>query len=175
MTQQWEEAKPYKARCLLTKRRRRRTTTQRRRSFISIMHLRILHLTSSRNFIAPFYPFSHMLRLASNKLTSVVNYCVLKRQVSNAQPKIVIIGSGISGVTAAHRLVAAGFRRVHILEATGRSGGRIQTGRLGERQEVQPLTNLHCSLIDTCHTTSLIQWMCRHTKPSQTHPLFFHG
>lgn len=118
------------------------------------MHLRVI--ASSRNFIAPFvYPFSQVLRIASNRVTTVVNSCVLKRRVSNAQPKIVIIGSGISGVTAAHRLVTAGFRRVHVLEATGRSGGRIQTGRLGERQEVQPLTNLHC-LVVTCHTISII-------------------
>lgn len=47
--------------------------------------------------------------------------------------KIVIIGSGISGVAAAHRLVNAGFRHVRIIEATARSGGRIHTGRLGER------------------------------------------
>ncbi|TNN58329.1 Peroxisomal N(1)-acetyl-spermine/spermidine oxidase [Liparis tanakae] len=46
--------------------------------------------------------------------------------------KIVIIGSGISGVAAAHRLVDAGFRNVRIIEATARSGGRIKTGRLGD-------------------------------------------
>lgn len=51
----------------------------------------------------------------------------------SAEPKIVVIGCGISGVVAAHRLLKAGFRHVRILEATGRSGGRIQTGRLGER------------------------------------------
>lgn len=49
----------------------------------------------------------------------------------NAQ--IVIIGCGISGITAAQRLVKAGFHHVRILEATARSGGRIKTGRLGER------------------------------------------
>lgn len=48
--------------------------------------------------------------------------------------KIVIIGCGISGVSAAHRLVEAGFHHVRILEASARSGGRIKTGRLGERQ-----------------------------------------
>lgn len=45
--------------------------------------------------------------------------------------KIVIIGCGISGISAAHRLVKSGFRHVRILEATGRSGGRIKTGRFG--------------------------------------------
>ncbi|XP_068579357.1 peroxisomal N(1)-acetyl-spermine/spermidine oxidase-like [Cebidichthys violaceus] len=50
----------------------------------------------------------------------------------NANAKIVIIGCGISGVAAAHRLFNAGFRHVCILEATSRSGGRIKTGRLGD-------------------------------------------
>lgn len=45
--------------------------------------------------------------------------------------KIVIIGAGVSGVSAAHRLVKSGFRYVRILEATGRSGGRIKTGTFG--------------------------------------------
>nr|XP_046258881.1 peroxisomal N(1)-acetyl-spermine/spermidine oxidase-like isoform X2 [Scatophagus argus] len=46
--------------------------------------------------------------------------------------KIVIIGSGISGIAAAHRLFNAGFHHVRILEATARSGGRIKTGKLGD-------------------------------------------
>ncbi|XP_030297293.1 peroxisomal N(1)-acetyl-spermine/spermidine oxidase-like [Sparus aurata] len=46
--------------------------------------------------------------------------------------KVVIVGCGISGVAAAHRLVKAGFHHVRILEATARSGGRIRTGRLGD-------------------------------------------
>lgn len=43
---------------------------------------------------------------------------------------IVIIGCGIAGMSAALKLYKAGFRNVRILEATGRSGGRIKTGRL---------------------------------------------
>lgn len=49
-----------------------------------------------------------------------------------AKPKIVVIGCGISGVAVAHRLIKAGFPHVRIIEATGRSGGRIKTERLGE-------------------------------------------
>ncbi|XP_068597260.1 peroxisomal N(1)-acetyl-spermine/spermidine oxidase-like [Brachionichthys hirsutus] len=45
---------------------------------------------------------------------------------------VCIIGCGIAGVAAARRLTQAGFRRVRILEATARSGGRIHTGRLGD-------------------------------------------
>lgn len=51
----------------------------------------------------------------------------------NVNAKIVIIGCGISGVAAAHRLVKAGFHNVRIVEATARSGGRIKTGRFGEK------------------------------------------
>ncbi|KAM9848060.1 peroxisomal N(1)-acetyl-spermine/spermidine oxidase [Aulostomus maculatus] len=46
--------------------------------------------------------------------------------------RIVIIGSGISGVAAAQRLHKAGFHNVRILEATARSGGRVKTGRFGD-------------------------------------------
>ncbi|XP_003964196.2 peroxisomal N(1)-acetyl-spermine/spermidine oxidase [Takifugu rubripes] len=48
-------------------------------------------------------------------------------------PKIVIVGGGISGVAAAESLVKAGFRHVRILEATQRSGGRIKTSTLGDK------------------------------------------
>lgn len=46
--------------------------------------------------------------------------------------KIVIVGCGISGIGAALKLTRHGFRNVRIVEATGRSGGRIRTGRLGK-------------------------------------------
>lgn len=51
----------------------------------------------------------------------------------NADANIVVVGCGIAGVAAAHRLITAGFRHVRILEATGRSGGRIKTDKMGER------------------------------------------
>lgn len=54
----------------------------------------------------------------------------------SADPKVVvIIGCGIAGITAAHRLIKAGFH-VRILEATTRSGGRLKTGMLGEEHYV---------------------------------------
>ncbi|MED6252883.1 hypothetical protein ATANTOWER_018688, partial [Ataeniobius toweri] len=49
----------------------------------------------------------------------------------NMDAKIVIIGCGIAGIAAAQRLVESGFTNVRILEATGRSGGRIKSSRLG--------------------------------------------
>ncbi|CAJ1067563.1 Hypothetical predicted protein [Xyrichtys novacula] len=47
--------------------------------------------------------------------------------------KIVIVGCGISGISAAHQLIKSGFQNVRILESTSRSGGRIKTGRLGDK------------------------------------------
>ncbi|TRY53719.1 hypothetical protein DNTS_020269 [Danionella cerebrum] len=45
--------------------------------------------------------------------------------------QILVIGGGIAGIGAAQKLIKSGFNNVRILEATKRSGGRIQTGRLG--------------------------------------------
>ncbi|MQS35080.1 protoporphyrinogen oxidase [Streptomyces katsurahamanus] len=42
---------------------------------------------------------------------------------------VVVIGGGISGLAAAHRLATAGAR-VTLLEATGRLGGKLQTGEI---------------------------------------------
>ncbi|KAK7930801.1 hypothetical protein WMY93_007196 [Mugilogobius chulae] len=55
-------------------------------------------------------------------------------QTDHAHPgaSVVIVGSGVAGVCAAIRLTEAGFRHVRVLEATGRSGGRIRTGALGD-------------------------------------------
>lgn len=50
---------------------------------------------------------------------------------TSEDPTIVIIGCGVSGIAAAQRLVKAGYD-VRILEATGRSGGRIKTATLGK-------------------------------------------
>lgn len=47
-------------------------------------------------------------------------------------PKMVIVGSGVSGLAAAESLVKAGFQQVRVLEATKRSGGRVRTSTLGK-------------------------------------------
>ncbi|MBN3314498.1 SMOX oxidase, partial [Atractosteus spatula] len=44
-------------------------------------------------------------------------------------PKVVIVGAGLAGLTAATTLVKAGFQNVWILEAMDRPGGRIHTTR----------------------------------------------
>ncbi|XP_063346950.1 peroxisomal N(1)-acetyl-spermine/spermidine oxidase-like isoform X2 [Pelmatolapia mariae] len=65
--------------------------------------------------------------------------------------KVVIIGCGIAGIAAAHKLVKAGFHHVRILEATGRSGGRIKTGRIGRElnaEDILPAQKLFLELIN---------------------------
>ncbi|KAM5140461.1 peroxisomal N(1)-acetyl-spermine/spermidine oxidase-like [Mantella aurantiaca] len=47
--------------------------------------------------------------------------------MGDRSPAILIIGSGISGIGAAEKLHHNGFQNVRILEATGRTGGRIRT------------------------------------------------
>ncbi|MEV7084602.1 protoporphyrinogen oxidase [Streptomyces sp. NPDC093085] len=42
---------------------------------------------------------------------------------------VVVIGGGIAGLTAAHRLTGAGIR-VTVLEASGRLGGKLRTGEI---------------------------------------------
>ncbi|KAM9324109.1 peroxisomal N(1)-acetyl-spermine/spermidine oxidase [Gastrophryne carolinensis] len=49
-------------------------------------------------------------------------------QPAGAQgPAVLIVGAGIAGIGAAERLYQHGFHNVRILEATGRTGGRIRT------------------------------------------------
>ncbi|XP_075212126.1 peroxisomal N(1)-acetyl-spermine/spermidine oxidase-like [Lycorma delicatula] len=47
-------------------------------------------------------------------------------------PKVIIVGAGIAGLSAAVRLIKCGFDKVKILEATERPGGRIYTCWLGD-------------------------------------------
>src|SRR4051794_13607223 len=42
---------------------------------------------------------------------------------------VVVIGGGIAGLAAAHRLIASGVR-VTLLEATDRLGGKLQAGEI---------------------------------------------
>lgn len=55
----------------------------------------------------------------------------LEEAMGRKSPAILIIGSGISGIGAAEKLYQNGFRNIRILEATGRTGGRIQTQSFG--------------------------------------------
>ena len=46
---------------------------------------------------------------------------------SGKTPRVVIIGAGIAGLSAATRLIQHDVDSVTVLEATGRTGGRIHT------------------------------------------------
>ena len=47
------------------------------------------------------------------------------------EPKIVIVGAGIAGISAAKILLDHGMRNITVLEATNRIGGRIYTTDFG--------------------------------------------
>ncbi|XP_067656296.1 spermine oxidase-like isoform X1 [Haliotis asinina] len=50
----------------------------------------------------------------------------------DSEPKIIIIGSGISGIAAGEYLSRKGFKNFKILEASNRTGGRIWSVNVGE-------------------------------------------
>ncbi|MFF8383069.1 protoporphyrinogen oxidase [Streptomyces kanasensis] len=51
--------------------------------------------------------------------------------VDTPHGRVVVVGGGIAGLAAAHRLLLAG-RRVTLLEATGRLGGKLHAGRIAD-------------------------------------------
>lgn len=75
----------------------------------------------------------------------------------HAQPlpaaRIAVVGAGLAGLVAAHRLVEAGARDVTVYEANRRSGGRVLSGRgvVGEGS----LVELGGSFINTDHADIL--------------------
>ncbi|XP_063814681.1 peroxisomal N(1)-acetyl-spermine/spermidine oxidase-like [Pseudophryne corroboree] len=57
---------------------------------------------------------------------------VQPESVDPGDPIVLIIGSGISGLSAAEKLYKHGFQNIKILEATGRTGGRIRTQKFAK-------------------------------------------
>ncbi|XP_043912878.1 peroxisomal N(1)-acetyl-spermine/spermidine oxidase-like isoform X2 [Protopterus annectens] len=51
---------------------------------------------------------------------------------ASVSPRIVIIGCGIAGISAAQRLFSHGYRDLTVVEATARPGGRIKTTEFGK-------------------------------------------
>ena len=47
-------------------------------------------------------------------------------------PSVIIIGAGAAGIAAASRLFENGFKKITILEAENRIGGRINTTKFSE-------------------------------------------
>lgn len=60
-----------------------------------------------------------LLTLATSSISTAI---IVKKQ-----PKIVIVGAGLSGITAAVHLIKNGFKNLKILEAEDRYGGRIHS------------------------------------------------
>lgn len=52
--------------------------------------------------------------------------------MSKQQAKVVIVGAGVAGISAACRLFEEGFKNITILEAKDRIGGRIHTVDFGK-------------------------------------------
>lgn len=60
--------------------------------------------------------------------------------------KIVVVGAGIAGLTAAHTLRRNGFNEVVVLEGSDRIGGRIHTEAYGKNTRV-PETHVDAQLL----------------------------
>lgn len=48
------------------------------------------------------------------------------------EPKVVIIGGGLAGLSAAQRLARGGFKKFSVYEAGDSAGGRIKTAYVGD-------------------------------------------
>ncbi|XP_017069577.2 protein anon-37Cs [Drosophila eugracilis] len=53
-------------------------------------------------------------------------------EAARQNARIVVVGAGLAGLSAAQHLLSHGFRRTVVLEATERYGGRINTQRFGD-------------------------------------------
>ncbi|XP_034669205.1 protein anon-37Cs [Drosophila subobscura] len=56
----------------------------------------------------------------------------LDLEAARGNARIVVIGAGLAGLSAAQHLLSHGFRRTVVLEATERYGGRINSQRFGD-------------------------------------------
>ncbi|XP_015110287.1 spermine oxidase [Diachasma alloeum] len=62
----------------------------------------------------------------------LVLLCISKVFAEGKDPKVIIVGSGASGIAAASKLLQNGITDVTILEAEGRIGGRVYSTKFGE-------------------------------------------
>ena len=69
----------------------------------------------------------------SNKTLFTVIIALINVINARKQPKIIIVGAGLSGLSAAVKLVESGFDNILILEAENRVGGRIHSVELSDQ------------------------------------------
>ena len=62
----------------------------------------------------------------------------------DSKPRIIIIGGGISGISAGHDLWKAGLTNFVILEATNRIGGRIKSIDIGKNKTSTKVNEVKC-------------------------------
>lgn len=72
------------------------------------------------------------------------------------QPRIVVIGAGLAGLSAAKALLESGFTDVTILEATDRIGGRVQSVKLGKNSIFRAISFFFFLLAGLCVVIKLI-------------------
>ena len=77
----------------------------------------------------------------------------------HAQPRIAVVGAGISGLTAAMTLKDAGFERVTVYESNDRVGGRTYTRKNDGFWEPGQWSEWGGELIDTNH--ALVFALCK--------------
>ena len=63
----------------------------------------------------------------------VACFCLIQVQATNnGDPRIIIVGCGVSGIAAATRLLQNGFNNITIIEAENRIGGRVYSREFGK-------------------------------------------
>lgn len=67
-----------------------------------------------------------------SKLNSILNHFFYYLVGASKDKRIIIVGSGASGIAAATRLIENGYKNIKILEAEERLGGRIHTIPFGD-------------------------------------------
>ncbi|KAK9502166.1 hypothetical protein O3M35_012750 [Rhynocoris fuscipes] len=71
-------------------------------------------------------------------------------ECTDFQPRVIILGAGIAGLSAAHHLIEHGCENVVLYEATDKIGGRIQSNWLGDTSiDLGPNTINGCSIANS--------------------------
>lgn len=80
-------------------------------------------------------------------MAEVVSNSAKRTPDTRHKPKVVIIGAGIAGISAAEYLYRNGYTDVTVLEATNRTGGRIWT--VSGKKSIHVQQCIHLAKIST--------------------------